>query len=93
MMLSLSDTIPKGTRRYAALRSMTTDYKGEATGSDKHFSFALVADDRPVREVHVFEAAIDAMSYASLKIMYHKDWRKKSRICRWQACSRVNERM
>lgn len=22
------------------LRSMTTDYKGEATGSDKHFSFA-----------------------------------------------------
>lgn len=47
---------------------MTTDYKGlaEATGSDKHFSFALVADDRPVR-VHVFEAAIDAMSYASLK--------------------------
>lgn len=66
----------KGTRRYAALRSMTTDYKGEATGSDKHFSFALVADDRPVREVHVFEAAIDAMSYASLKIMYHKDWRK-----------------
>ena len=66
----------KGTRRYAALRSMTTDYKGEAAGSDKHFSFALVADDRPVREVHVFEAAIDAMSYASLKIMYHKDWRK-----------------
>lgn len=53
----------KGTRRYAALRSMTTDYKGEATGSDKHFSFALVADDRPVREVHVFEAAIDAMCY------------------------------
>ncbi len=38
--------------------------------------FALVADDRPVREVHVFEAAIDAMSYASLKIMYHKDCRK-----------------
>lgn len=30
----------KGTRRYAALRSMTTDIKGEATGSDKHFSFA-----------------------------------------------------
>ena len=56
----------KGTRRYAALRSMTTNYKGEATGSDKHFSFALVADDRPVREVHVFEAAIDAMSYLSL---------------------------
>ena len=54
MMLSLSDTIPKRTWRYAALRSMTTDYKGEATGSDKHFSFALVADDRPVREVHVF---------------------------------------
>ena len=27
----------KGTRRYAALRSMTTDYKGEATCSDKHF--------------------------------------------------------
>ena len=40
----------KGTRRYAALRSMTTDYKGEATGSDKHFSFALVEmciRDRP----------------------------------------------
>ena len=66
----------KGTRRYAALRSMTTDYKGEATGSDKHFSFSLVANENEIREVHVFEAAIDAMSYASLKIMYQKDWKE-----------------
>ena len=66
----------KGIQRYAALRSMTTDYKGEATGSDKHFSFSLVANENEIREVHVFEAAIDAMSYASLKIMYQKDWRK-----------------
>lgn len=66
----------KGIQRYAALRSMTTDYKGEATGSDKHFSFSLVANENEIREVHVFEAAIDAMSYASLKIMYQKDWKE-----------------
>ena len=66
-----------GKARFGCLRGISeARFHGDLSGSDKHFSFALVADDRPVREVHVFEAAIDAMSYASLKIMYHKDWRK-----------------
>lgn len=37
-----------GIPRYAAIRSTTGPYKGDASGSDKHFSFSLVdsPDDR-----------------------------------------------
>ena len=54
-----------GTARYAALRGTMGDFKGEASGSDKRFAFLL--SDRPDAEtVHVFESAIDALSYATL---------------------------
>jgi hypothetical protein len=53
------------TDRYAALRGIGTDYKGEASGSDKHYSFSVPV----VREheaVHIFESAIDLISYMSI---------------------------
>ena len=52
-----------GKARYGALRSTVSSYKGELTGSDKHFSFFL--EGKPNAEhIHVFESAIDLLSFA-----------------------------
>lgn len=54
----------EGTPRYAALRGIGTDFIGEASGSDKNYSFSIPAEKS--REVHLFESAIDLLSYATL---------------------------
>lgn len=54
-----------GKARYANLRGIGTDFKGEASGSDKHFSFSLPATGES-DTVHLFESAIDLLSYATL---------------------------
>ena len=54
--------------RYGALRSTVSSYKGELTGSDKHFSFFL--EGKPNAEhIHVFESAIDLLSFATLALL------------------------
>lgn len=65
----------QGQRRYAALRGITGNYKGEATGSDKRYSFSL-ADKPGATHVHLFESAIDLLSYATLLKMNGQDWRQ-----------------
>ena len=54
-----------GKARYGALRSTVSSYKGELTGSDKHFSFFLAGKPNP-EHIHVFESAIDLLSFATL---------------------------
>ena len=66
-----------GEARYAALRGTYGDYKGEAAGSDKRFSFSLAEGDAG-STVHVFESAIDLLSYASLMLIKGRDWREAS---------------
>ena len=65
------------TARYAAIRGTAGSYKIEAPGSDKHFSFQLSQAAAP-RSVHLFEAAIDALSYATLMEQYGADWKNRS---------------
>jgi hypothetical protein len=63
-----------GVSRYAALRSVNGDFKGEAKGSDKRFAFRLqscIHSD----VLHVFEGAIDALSFATLELEADRDWR------------------
>jgi hypothetical protein len=62
-----------GKARYANLRGTRSQYKSEATGSNKHFSFSIAANSS---EVHLFEAAIDLLSYATLELMNGHDWRR-----------------
>lgn len=64
-----------GKARYAAIRGTVGTYKGEATGSDKHYSFRITEDPQPT-EVHLFESAIDLLSYATLEILKGRDWKK-----------------
>ena len=63
-----------GVARYGALRSTATPFKGDLTGSDKRFSF-LMSDNPAATKVHIFESAIDAMSFASLCELKGTDWK------------------
>lgn len=63
----------QGHQKYAALRGINGVFKGEATGSDKHYSFALPTFE-PSDSVHLFESAVDLLSYATLMKMSGKDY-------------------
>ena len=69
----------EGVPRYAALRGTTKDFKREASGSDKHYSFSIV-ENPTAKTVHVFEAAIDLMSFASLRILWGQDWKQEAML-------------
>ena len=66
-----------GKPRYAAIRSMVGDYKGDATGSDKRYSFRMKGVvGNP--HLHVFESAIDLLSHATFEKQRGFDWTKDS---------------
>ena len=68
-----------GKPRYGALRSTFSAYKSEATGSDKRYSFSIVAN--PTADtVHVFESAIDLLSFATLHLYEGGDWKSMSML-------------
>ena len=64
-----------GTPKYAALRStLGSTFKQDASGSDKRYSFRLLARE-PTDTVHLFEAAIDLLSYATYLKCEGKDYK------------------
>lgn len=65
----------KNTPRYASYRA-TNDRRvlGDCSGSDKHYSFRIADSDSGT--VHLFECAIDLLSYATLMKLEGKDWRQ-----------------
>jgi hypothetical protein len=48
---------------------------GEVNGSDKHFSFSIPAR-KESRRLHLFESAIDLLSYGTLELLSGRDWRQ-----------------
>ena len=67
-----------GTPKYAALRStIGSSFKGDASGSDKRYSFRLLAKE-PADTVHLFEAAIDLLSYATYLKCEGKDYKSEN---------------
>lgn len=68
-------TDSSGQAKYAALRGIDSDYKGEASGSDKRYSFSIPSDNS--KRLHLFESAIDLLSYATLCKQKGCDWRKE----------------
>ena len=64
-----------GKPRYANLRGIGTDFIGDANGSDKHYSFGIPAAAKSDR-LHLFESAVDLLSYGTLLKLYGKDWRR-----------------
>lgn len=62
-----------GTPRYAAFRACTDErIMGEAAGSDKSYPFRIEAPNSPV--LHLFESAIDLLSYATIVQLCSRRW-------------------
>ena len=66
-----------GTPRYAACRGTMGSFRLDASGSDKRYSFRLLARE-PTATVHLFEAAIDLLSYATYLKCEGKDYKSKN---------------
>lgn len=65
----------EGKPRYGAIRGIGTDFIGDANGSDKRFSFSIPAG-KTSRELHLFESAIDLLSFATLRKLDGEEWEK-----------------
>ena len=66
-----------GKPRYANQRGIGSDFIGDANGSDKHYSFgipAAAASDT----LHLFESAVDLLSYGTLQKLDGKGWRSEN---------------
>lgn len=67
-----------GIPKYAMLRGTSCKrYMGEANGSDKHYSFSIPAKNQCNR-LHLFESAIDLLSYCTLELLSGRDWRHEN---------------
>ena len=68
----------KGEPRFATCRGTKgSSFKRDASGSDKRFSFRLVADGA-CTSLHLFEAAIDLLSYATYLKCKNRDYQKEN---------------
>lgn len=61
--------------RYANLRGVGTDFVGDASGSDKRYSFSISTPGNDT--VHLFESAIDLLSYATLVKQNGGSWNRE----------------
>ena len=66
-----------GTPKYAACRGTVSSFKRDASGSDKRYSFRLLAGE-PCSSVHLFEAAIDLLSFATYLKCEGKDYKAEN---------------
>lgn len=64
-----------GKPQYACVRGCGGDFRGDVAGSQKRFGFCIPARDPDAARVEVYEAPIDALSGASLRILAGRDWR------------------
>ena len=64
------DNVP----RFASFRATNKSrILGDCAGSDKNYSFCHMGVD--AKAIHIFESAIDLMSFATLKKRNHVDWK------------------
>ena len=66
----------KGTARYATMRSINSKrFFCDVSGSDKKFSFRLTQKD--AETIHIFESAIDLISYMTIVLCRIRCFRKQ----------------
>ncbi|MDD4716297.1 MAG: DUF3991 and TOPRIM domain-containing protein [Oscillospiraceae bacterium] len=69
---------PQGVPRYGALRGTSgSRFMGDASGSDKRFSFSIPAREKSTK-LHLFESAIDILSYGTLELLSGRDWQQEN---------------
>ena len=64
-----------GNSRYVNLRGIDSDFKGEASGSDKRYSFSIPGRGE-TGTLHLFESAIDLLSFATMCKQIGRDLRR-----------------
>ena len=70
----------QGIPRYGVVRGTKgTRFLGEVLGSDKHFSFSIPARQE-VKMLHLYESAIDLLSFSTLELIENKDWRGANQL-------------
>jgi hypothetical protein len=70
-----------GAARFASLRGMCGDFRGDCAGSDKRYGFCMASPRSD--QVYIFESPIDAMSHGSLDNAFRgrKDaWERINRL-------------
>ena len=68
-----------GIARSGSMRGTMSDFRGEVKGSDKKYSFSIT-DPSENGHLHLFESAIDLLSYASLELLDGRNWKKDSML-------------
>ena len=69
---------PQGIPKYATLRGTSgRRYMGDANGSDKRYSFSIPARGDCCK-LHLFESAIDLLSYGTLELLSGREWRQEN---------------
>lgn len=68
----------QGIPRYGMLRgTWGKRFAGDVNGSDKHYSFSIPARNEQ-RDLHLFESAIELLSYATLKLLSDGEWQQEN---------------
>ena len=68
----------QGVPRYGALRGTSgSRFMGDVSGSDKRLSFSIPTRDISTK-LHLFESAIDLLSYGTLELLSGRDWRREN---------------
>ncbi|WP_322745702.1 DUF3991 domain-containing protein [Paenibacillus donghaensis] len=66
----------KGVPRYEAIRGTSkTRYMGEVSGRDKRYFFSITVKEDG-QNLHLFESAIDLLSYCTLQKLKGSDWKQ-----------------
>ena len=70
----------EGTARYACYRAASREkIMGDAAGSDKRYSFRIIGACGG-DTVHIFESAIDLLSYATIRMRRGLDWQAETML-------------
>lgn len=64
-----------GNAKYACVRGCGGDFRGDVAGSQKRFGFCIPASNPDATKVEVYEAPIDALSGATLRMQRKREWR------------------
>ena len=70
-----------GTARFASLRGMYSDFRGDCAGSDKRYGFSM--DSPHSDQLYIYESAIDAMSHGSMDNAFRGSknaWKRVNRL-------------
>ena len=66
-----------GVPRYGSLRGTSgSRFMGDVEGSDKRYSFDIPAKGESAK-LHLFESAIDLLSFGTLELLAGRDWRQE----------------